>query len=288
MKTARAVLSLVVAVCLLRVSTAVAAEKMYVFPVEARKVSAEDRGRVSDMVTKRIAAYRAIDIVTESSVRQILEASKTDMALRSDCMGDATCARDLSKLINSRYFLKVNVVGLRETGLIATAEIVDAAAGRILAKEDWEMATPVTSSDAALNDAIDRLIAPMGLKGELQITPENFASSLSIDGKVVALRGEGVTRYSLLVGSHTLRLTHPDYVPIEDRLFITAGVQAWQPDQITLAEARIPLYKRWWFWALIGAAAAGGATAAYLLSRPEPLVEDPVPEPQVSTIELSF
>jgi tetratricopeptide (TPR) repeat protein len=49
----------------------------------------------------------------------------------------------------------------------------------------------------------------------------------------------------------------------------SAGTSAPLVTATASAPARRPVWKRWWFWTGVGAVVAGGAVAAFLLTRPE-------------------
>jgi hypothetical protein len=48
---------------------------------------------------------------------------------------------------------------------------------------------------------------------------------------------------------------------------VHAGVAGPSLVSVPKAEERPPIYKRWWFWTAVGAVVAGGAVAAYALTR---------------------
>jgi hypothetical protein len=91
--------------------------------------------------------------------------------------------------------------------------------------------------------------------------------TLKIDGKA---RRAPVDREAVLQGSHEVVFLDPD------------GGEVWKqhveipPYQVTLLQAPIgpPWYTRWWLWTGV-VVVAGGAAAAYLLTRPGPAAPGP-------------
>lgn len=265
-----------------------AGEKLYLFPVEGRKIEVEDKMRLGELVATRLTAYNAFDLLTEDVAKKLLENSKVEMALGDSCSEDQGCVQYLSNLLRSRFFVKVSALGLRDGGIIATAELIDAKAGKIVSKHEWEMSTPIESADEALASALDRLIAPLGAKGELAVKAEVPGSEFSADDVTRPLSPEGTSRLMLPVGTHKLQLTHPDYFPTVEQLLITGGKTQWAPDQISLAERATPWFLSWWFLGSL-AVAAGGGTAAYILTRPKEAEElPPLPPLPYASIKVKL
>lgn len=69
-------------------------------------------------------------------------------------------------------------------------------------------------------------------------------------------------------GTYRLSIIKNGFAPYESQLALKPG-QDLRLDAKLLPE-RVPLTKKWWFWAAIGAAVAGAATATYFVVRPEP------------------
>ena len=68
------------------------------------------------------------------------------------------------------------------------------------------------------------------------------------------------------IGARRVQVVVDDHVPLERWVVIRDG------ETTTLAVTQVrepvePIYKAWWFWTLVGIAAAGGATGAVFALR---------------------
>jgi hypothetical protein len=77
-------------------------------------------------------------------------------------------------------------------------------------------------------------------------------ATVSIDG---VARGQAPTELRLLAGPHTVVVGAPDHDEVTSAVSLTAG----QSRTLALEPPESRVYKRWWFWTLIGAGVAGGA-----------------------------
>jgi hypothetical protein len=69
-------------------------------------------------------------------------------------------------------------------------------------------------------------------------------------------------------GLYRLAVTHPGYVAFVSEIQVTAGGESNL--RIKLREERIPLTKRWWFWAGAAGILAVATTITYFATRPTP------------------
>jgi len=69
-------------------------------------------------------------------------------------------------------------------------------------------------------------------------------------------------------GTHRVRVSKSGFDDYQTVVTVSAGEQA--DLQAKLASERIPLTKRWWFWAGAGAVVVGGVVLTYALTRPDP------------------
>jgi tetratricopeptide (TPR) repeat protein len=119
--------------------------------------------------------------------------------------------------------------------------------------------------------------------GTVRVISEPKSAAVMVDGAVIEL---GLSRStSLPVGDHVFELRAEGYLPAKrivkvdggetvqlDLKLVAAAESAQHPEPFVSrtrdAPAAKPLAKRWWFWLSLGVVvAAGGATAAILLTR---------------------
>jgi hypothetical protein len=161
-------------------------------------------------------------------------------------------------------------------------QLFDAASNAILKTQEREIGAS-EDFDAAAGDA-----AALAVGGALQLTVE-----CSVEGAVVLVNGNPVgttpltTSEALRAGTNEVVIRaagHKDFVakvslrpgkPFKLAARMEPLPVARKPDLVEKPAAPVkppavtPFYGRWWFWAIVGAAVAGGATAAYLGTRSE-------------------
>lgn len=112
---------------------------------------------------------------------------------------------------------------------------------------------------------------PGGGEATVEVTPipKDRRATLIVDSPVkgASLRVDGIPRgnvpseLALVAGVHSLELSAQGYDPIVSEVTLAAGERR----RVALEPGSSAIYKRWWFWTLLGTAAAGGAVTAVLL-----------------------
>lgn len=113
---------------------------------------------------------------------------------------------------------------------------------------------------------------------ELDRLPATIRVSASRPGAVVSVGGldAGVAPVELArpAGAYTILVRKPGFDAYRAEVTVAAGEET--AIAAHLVETKVPLTRRWWFWAGAAGVVAGGVTATYLLTRqrPEPAPYD--------------
>ncbi len=118
-------------------------------------------------------------------------------------------------------------------------------------------------------------LAP-GARTKLKLELERLPATLRIEANVGAATvrvndvdvGAAPLEVSRPAGIYRVVVHKPGFVPHEMNVTVGPGDEA--KVDASLAEERVPVTKRWWFWAGAAGVLAGGAALTYALTRPEP------------------
>ncbi len=105
----------------------------------------------------------------------------------------------------------------------------------------------------------------------LRADPSALGAIVRLDGKAI---GTIPLSKEVSPGVHTVEAIREGYAPWSTTVTVAAGSQLEVPVLMqplgVAAPTRTPIYKRWWFWTILGAVAAGAAgTGIYLGTRGE-------------------
>lgn len=131
-----------------------------------------------------------------------------------------------------------------------------------------------------LSDIEARSLAAPAKAATLVLRTEGaLGASVRLDGKPI---GTIPLSKAVSPGTHTIEATRDGYAPWSTVVTVAAGSQLEVPVLLEPLGAkrvtRTPVYKRWWFWTIVGAVAAGAAgTGIYLGTRGESVT----PMPQI-------
>jgi hypothetical protein len=120
-----------------------------------------------------------------------------------------------------------------------------------------------------------RTFAP-GQRGTLKLVLDELPATLRISATVAGAQVKlnnvdvGLTpvEVSRPGGRYQLAVTHPGFVAFTNEVVVTAGGESNM--RVSLREERIPLTKRWWFWAGAAGVLAVATTLTYFATRPTP------------------
>ncbi len=167
--------------------------------------SAADVRAAQRLVTRALASLGSVDLVGHTAMLDAIKRARRPQ-LRA-CDGDTDCLSDLGGLLGADYAVYGEVGGLGRAQVVYL-KLVDARARSEVRSEVLELGG-AGSADTEARAAATRLLAPGRYLGSLVLTSNVRGASIFIDGE---LRARSPTRsFSLPVGAHALRVTHPEY-----------------------------------------------------------------------------
>ncbi len=111
---------------------------------------------------------------------------------------------------------------------------------------------------------------------ELARLPATFRITSNVADPIVTVNGADVgfapVAISRPAGTYRVVVRKPGFDTFDTKVAVVPGQDVDLPAR--MAEEKIPLTKRWWFWTAIGTTLAGGAVLTYALTR-----ESPAPPP---------
>ncbi len=280
---------LVVALLIFRMQSADAQTTAVLAPVssvgESKPAQLVAMERLLEKGLRTIPGFQIIS--AKQAAKQSRKAKRSE--LRS-CGGDATCLSKLGLLMKAKYTIYAELGGLGTTRILYL-KLIDVSSAKELRSTTLSL-TGAKADALASRAAATRLLAPKTYVGSLEIKSSIAGAKVFLDGHIFA-----TTPFKALpvyVGSHALRVTHPearDYVRFVDIHFgaltsITANLQplpsvnkelirngvltATGPQSQTtqVKRNRSPWYLRW--YTITGGVAAIAITSAIIFSRDSP------------------
>jgi hypothetical protein len=245
------------------------AGKLAVFRIDPLGVDTQIVARLEGLF--RLELSRLADAAMPTPA-QIQEALRQKPELQN-CTGDVQCLSDLGGLLKVEQVISGNVGGLGES-YVVNLKIVDVTARKELRRIQEPISGRPDELIEAVRVAAYGLVAPDRLRGALSVLADQPGAEVYLSGKPVGKtplhRLDG-----LPVGSYVLRVSKAGYADVVEQVRVrfqkTAQivVKLQVPLKVGRAVARptarpVPWYARWWFWTIIGVAAAGtGAALGY-------------------------
>lgn len=234
-----------------------------------------------------LAAVGGVKIVGTAAVADAIKKSKR-APLRA-CDGQASCLAEVGKLVGANLVVYGEVGGLGDVQVVYL-EAIDVGTG----KEARSTTLTLGGADTAggTRGAAVRLLAPERYLGKLAVTVDVPGAIVYVDGK--RLGKSPLAAIELPVGSHAVRVTHPEYrdfvrfvdVPYDAAAPVAVDLQQFpivqrdltsKDGQATLRErlrfvpgGPTPWYRHWYVLAGFGAVLAVGAGTAAALSAGGP------------------
>jgi len=103
------------------------------------------------------------------------------------------------------------------------------------------------------------------LPATIHVEADQPRAVVLVDDRDVGLAPIEITRPA---GTYRIKVLKRGFVTYDATLDLTAGQEANL--QARMVQAQEPITKKWWFWGGAAAIVAGGVTATYFLTRPEP------------------
>ncbi len=194
-----------------------------------------------------------------------------------DCGRTTTCFAEIGGALGADRVI-VGVASTLGDAYSLNLKMIDVRSGAVAAKAQTQLQGARDQMLPAIQGLVFDLLDPALLKGSLVVDIALEGVNVFVDGHQVGTTPIGASIQGLPAGEHTLKLSSPvmrDYFT-----FFTVQVGKTttirvEPEEIEALKAQlaaaqdavaVPLYKRWWFWAIIGgvAASAAGGTAAAL------------------------
>ncbi|MEZ4369050.1 MAG: PEGA domain-containing protein [Kofleriaceae bacterium] len=243
------------------------------------EATAAATGAVAGELERALAALPGVTVVPSTEVVRATKASKRP-ELRA-CDGEVRCLANLGRLVGADLVVFGELGGLGDAQIVYLA-LVDAAAAREVRTTTHAVGQDADGGPAG---AATRLLEPDRYVGALALAIDVGGASVYVNGQAVGR--SPIAPLTLPVGTHAVRVTHPefrDFVRFVDVTFAgTAAVDVGHQqypivstdvDERTAAGGngeRVvyrdpPWYRRWWVLAAAGAlvATTAGITAGLL------------------------
>jgi hypothetical protein len=152
-----------------------------------------------------VAALPDTILVDMTELRRAVRRAKKPR-LRA-CDGEPRCLAELGKLVGASSVVYGEIGGLGDVHVVYL-KLVSAADSREVRSTTLEFGDE-SAADAAARAAAFRLLAPELYTGRLDVEVDVKRASIFVDGKLMAK--SPTEPISLPVGTHALRVTHPEY-----------------------------------------------------------------------------
>ncbi len=157
------------------------------------------------LVARGLASLASVDLVDGNAMLEAIKRARRP-ALRS-CDGELTCLVSLGQLVSADYAVFGEVGGLGKAQVIYL-KLVDVKAAREVRSTVLEL-DGIRVADVESRAAATRLFAPARYVGQLALSSKVKGASVYVNGELIARTP--ARPLSLPVGSHALRVTHPEY-----------------------------------------------------------------------------
>lgn len=157
------------------------------------------------LVARGLASLGSVDLVDANTMLEAVKRAKRP-DLRA-CDGELACLVALGQLLSADYTVFGEVGGLGSAQVIYL-KLVDVKAAREVRSTVLEL-DGTRAADVEARAAATRLFAPARYVGALVLASNVKGASIYIDGELVARTPSRPV--ALTVGSHALRVTHPEF-----------------------------------------------------------------------------
>lgn len=166
---------------------------------------AADVKAAQKLVARGLASLGSVDLVGDAAMLDAVKRARRP-ELRS-CDGELGCLVALGQLVGADYAVFGEVGGLGSAQVIYL-KLIDVKAAREVRSTVLEL-DGTRAADDESRAAATRLFAPARYVGELILTSNVKGASIYVDGELVARTPS--KPLALPVGSHALRVTHPEF-----------------------------------------------------------------------------
>lgn len=198
------------------------------------------------------------------SAEEIFVASSNDLASRvSNCGSDTSCIANRLRAFDARYGLVV-VVNLALEPPLMSLQLLDTDERTMVAESLGELTPEHGTISNAVRARAAEVLERAGyiLAGRIIVDATPPAAIIEIPGATADIGAPH--RFTVAPGRYEVTAHLEGHHPASG----VASAKAGEEVKLSLSlEAESSVVEQWWFWALIGVAAAGGATAAVLGTR---------------------
>jgi hypothetical protein len=217
-----------------------------------------------------------VKVIGSAAALDAIKQAKKPM-LRS-CDGDTGCLAELGKLVGADWVVAGEVGGLGDVQVVYL-ELIDVGSAREV--RNTTLQGGADDPEGGPRGAAVRLIAPERFVGRVDVKVDVAGAAIYVDGKRLARSPS--PPLELPVGTHALRVTHPEFrdfvrfvdVPFDRSAAVTVELQQYpvlerdlksqggdggtEPAGPAEATGPTPWYRRWWALAGFGAVLVTGA-----------------------------
>ena len=165
------------------------------------------------------SGFKSLGNIKVITSKEVINRSRKDKNPKiRNCEGDLACIQTLGSLFNANFVVYGELGGLGTTEVLYL-KVVDVKTGKELRSTTLNLSSG-PEQVLATKAAATRLLAPNEHVGTLAVTSSIVGSVLFLDGHKIAKTPSKPV--SVFVGSHALRITHPearDYVRFVDIAF---------------------------------------------------------------------
>lgn len=235
----------------------------------------ETGGAALELVEGALGARTDVSLIPAKRVKSLLRRARKPQL--GECEGDTRCLAEMGRVVGARWVVAVEIGGLGDVQLLHL-KLIDAATGRAIRSTNSQVA-----GGSIEPGALVRLLTPRRYRGTLALAINAAGAQVFVDGRRVA-RAPVTKPIALPVGSHALRITHPeyrDYVRFVDIAFgqrvalevamkplsvVESEVTRTGPPGSGDAGAARPWYGRWYVIAGVGVAVLAGSIAIWAVT----------------------
>jgi hypothetical protein len=231
----------------------------------SKKITAELEGALAGLGNTKVIGAAAVGEAIRKAKQQRL----------SSCEGDVGCLKDVGSLVGADLVVFGELGGLGDAQIVYL-KVIDAKVGRELRGTTLDVGalTPAAARGAAF-----RLVDPGKYTGTIAVAVDVPGASVYVNGKLIGKSPVKPTAFA--VGTHALRVTHPEYrdfvrfvdVDFDQTVEVPAALQQFPVVQTDVEgliggprvqETEPAWYRKWWAVAGFGAAVF---TGAFLIAR---------------------
>jgi TolB-like protein len=268
--TARLAVVAAIALAALAAPAAAAPRTVAVTPLSTlgSEVSSASAKKITAELETALASITGIKVIGTAAVSDAIKKAKQQRL--AACDGDATCLKDVGTLVGAELVVFGELGGLGDAQIVYL-KLIDAKLGREVRGTTLDVSSLGAGGARA---AAYRLLDPGRFVGTLAVTVDIPGAQVFVNGKLIGK--SPVKPLAFTVGTHALRVTHPEYrdfVRFVDVEFDKAAQVTVELHQFPVVQNNIEgianntrineieprWYRKWWAVAAFGAVAFTGA-----------------------------